>query len=342
MDRATRIRMEYSKMSEASRAERVILISIMKSGTHLIAELMAALGYRMYGHLRVSPQTSPVLDQETRWRMAAMVYPDEVTAFLKSQGEPAFNAATDRAWEALAWAWQLRFGMPLTSWYSAELINTDLVKQAYRRTASSSFADTPPGLCWVLHDFDASKIDGGFLREWAETGEPRIVFNYRDPRDVILSLVNFLSGRTKEGLSAFNSLRPFSDILLAMPSLEERLTYALSDESFPCHSGDFRRMFWLLNHPNVCKVSFEELVGPKGGGSAESQRNAAARLASFLGLSAQIPADTVDGLFNREAFSFYQGQIGAWREVFTPEHRSLADARFGTVLTMYGYAPSAS
>jgi hypothetical protein len=327
-------------MTETSRSERVILISIMKSGTHLITELMAALGYRMYGHVRVGPRTRPVLDEETCWRVAAMVYTEEGMASLKSQGEPAFNASSDRAWEALAWAWQLRFGMPLMSWYSAELINTDLVQQAYRRTANSSFADTPAGICWVLHDFDASKIDGGFLREWAETGEPRIIFNYRDPRDVILSMVNFLSGRTKEGLSAFNSLRPFSDILLAMPNLEERLTYALTDDSFPCHSSDFRRMFWLLNHPNVCKVSFEELVGPQGGGSAESQRNAVARLTSFLGASTLASENILRTLFNREAFSFYRGRIGAWREVFTSEHRHLADARFGDVLAMYRYTPT--
>jgi hypothetical protein len=324
-------------MAESSRASRVILISMMKSGTHLVNELMVALGYSMYGHVRVSPEIRPVLDKPTRWRIANMIYNNDEIARLKSEPEFAFNDATDRAWEALAWSWQARLGMPLTNLYSMELIDTGLVEKAYRRTAGSSFIETPTGICWVLHEFDIKKIDGNFLREWAETGEPRIVFNYRDPRDTILSLVNFLCGRTKQGLSAFNNLPTYSRILLAKTSLEERLTYALTDTSFPCQVGDFMRMQWLLHHPNVCKVSFEELVGPNGGGSAESQASAAARLVNFLGATDISPADVASALYNRDAFSFYQGQLGAWRKVFTAEHCRLVEDRFGEVLSMYGY-----
>jgi hypothetical protein len=325
-------------MPANTRADRVLLISMMKSGTHLVKELMVALGYGMYGHVRVGPDTKPALDKNTRWRVASMAYNDEKVAKLKALGEAEFNDETDRAWEALAWSWQMRFGMPLTSWYSTELINTGMIEETRRRTAGSSFTETPAGVCWVLHEFDIAKIDGAFLREWAETGEPRVIFNYRDPRDTILSMVNFLCGRTKEGLSAFNNLRAFSNILLAKPSLEERLTYALTDESFPCQAGDFKRMLWLLHHPNVCKVSFEELVGPKGGGSAESQLSTAARLIDFLGASDSSPEEVAAALFNPDAFSFFRGQMGGWQDVYTAEHRRIAEARLGEVISLYGYA----
>jgi hypothetical protein len=42
-------------------------------------------------------------------------------------------------------------------------------------------------------------------------------------------------------------------------------------------------------------------------------------------------------LFNPEVFSFYRGQIGGWREAFTPALRRLADDRYGEVLRAYGY-----
>jgi len=319
------------------RAQRVILISLMKSGTHLVKELMVTLGYRMYGHVRVEPQIQPVLDADTRWRVAAMVYGDEEAASLKSRPEPAFNDASYRAWEALAWAWQARFGINIGNLYTRELADTGLVEQARRRTAGSSFTQTPPGICWTFHEFDIRNIDGAFLREWAETGEPRIVFNYRDPRDILLSLVNFLCGRTRHGLSTFNNLPIYSSILLAKPSISERLTYALTDDLFPCQATDFRRMLWLLHHPGVCKVSFEELVGPAGGGSAESQIRATARLTGFLGMPGRSAEEVTARLFNRDAFSFYRGQIGAWRTVFTAEHCRLAEQRFGEVLSAYGY-----
>jgi hypothetical protein len=318
-------------------AERVILISMMKSGTHLLNELMLALGYGMYGHVRVQPDTRPVLDKDTRWRLAGMVYDEDTLTSLKSQGEPEFRDATYRAWEALAWTWQLRFGLPLTTLYSSELADTGLVREAYRRTAGSSFAETPAGVCWTFHEFDLKRIDGSFLREWAETGEPRIIFNYRDPRDLILSLINFLCGQTGRGLSSFNNLPVFSNILMSKGSLEEKITYALTDESFPCQVSDFKRMLWLLHHPRVCKVSFEELIGPSGGGSAQSQLQATARLIDFLGATSRSPEDLAGALYNPQAFSFFRGQVGTWREDFTAANRSLAQDRLGEVLALYGY-----
>jgi hypothetical protein len=309
----------------------------MKSGTHLVKEFMTALGYGVYGNVRVTPESKPKLDADTRWRVAAMVYDDDQLAGMKSQPESVFIDATDRAWEALAWSWQLRFGMPLIPMYSTELINTGLVRQASLRAAGSRFAETPSGVAWMFHKFDIRQIDGAFLREWAQTGEPRIIFHYRDPRDTVLSLVNYLCGRTREGISSVNHLPVFGRLLMAKESLEERLAYALVDDSFPCQPADFKSLLWLLHHPDVCTTSFEELVGPNGGGSAESQLRATERLINFLGVTDCSAEEVVGNLFNRDAFSFFQGQIGGWRKAFTAEHRRLADDRFGEILSLYGY-----
>jgi len=324
-------------MPASDRASRVIVISLMKSGTHLVKELMQALGFSMYGHVRVTPDCRPELDRATRLRVAGMVYEPEMLTALEALSDVDFDARTDEAWEALAWSWQQRLGIPLVNLYGSELVNRELVAAAARRSAGSRFADTPAGVCWMLHEFDVKQIDANFLREWAETGEPRIIFNYRDPRDTLLSLVNFLCGETGRGLSAFRNLTTFSRILLSMPSLEQRLTYALREDSFPCQASDFQRMAWLLHHPDVCTTSFEELVGPNGGGSREVQVHAVKRLTDFLGATERAPDDIVDSLFNPDAFSFFQGQTGAWRNVFTAEHRQLADKRFGEVLSRYGY-----
>ena len=318
------------------RAERVILISLMKSGTHLLQELMVALGYGMYGQARIPAEMKPVFGAEERRRIASMVYGQETLASLGSATEAEFTEATDQAWEALAWSWQIRFGMPLKTWYGMELASRDLIDRTLRRTVGSDFAQTPPGVCWVFNEFDIKKVDGHFLHEWADTGEPRIIFNYRDPRDMLLSMVNFLAGRTGRGFSNFDDFHVFSGILRSKPGLNEQLTYALTDRSFPA-VGDMERMLWLMHHPNVCKVSFEELVGPPGGGTAEARQDALTRILSFLGVT-QTPGDLAGRLFNPEAFSFYRGQIGGWREDFSAQHKKLAEARFGEALSHYGYA----
>jgi hypothetical protein len=131
-------------------------------------------------------------------------------------------------------------------------------------------------------------------------------------------------------------VRVFSEILRSKETLDEQLAYALTDPSFPAQ-GDFHRMLWLLNHPNVCKTSFEELVGPHGGGSAQLQEQAMKRVIDFLGITDVKPEEVAGNLFNSDSFSFYRGQIGGWREAFTPDHRRLASARFGDVLPLYGY-----
>lgn len=323
---------------QSAKAPRVIIISIMKSGTHILQELMVALGYGMYGAgVRLRPEILPLLDRETRWRIARIAYDKQAVAALEDADEGEFARATDRAWDALSWSWHMRFDQPLTTWFTRAMVDTGFVEQVHRRAVGTDFAETPRDVCWVFNQFDITKLDGHFLREWSETGEPRIIFNYRDPRDMTLSMVNFLCGKTGRGFSNYNDFLVFSDILKSKTTFSEQLGYALSDPYFPPAQRDMSHLIWLLNHPNVCKTSFEELVGPRGGGSAAAQTAALGRILEFLGVEDTSPADIAGRLFNPEVFSFYRGQIGGWRTAFTAEHQRLAQERFGDVLRLYGY-----
>ena len=321
----------------SARAQRVLIVSLMKSGTHILQELMVALGYGMTGSgVRLTPEILPEFSKEDRSRIARLGYEEEALAALETSSEEQFTQATDRAWEALVLSWERRLAQPLASWYTQASLETGFAAEVHRRATGSAFAATPPGVCWVINQLDLKQVDGQFLREWSETGEPRIIFNYRDPRDMLLSFVNFLCGKTGRGFSNYNDLLPISAILNSKATLEERLAYALADRSFPS-LDDHRRMLWLLHHPHVCKTSFEELIGPRGGGSAETQAGALVRVFDFLGITGTRPEDVAGRLFNPEVFSFYRGQIGAWREAFTPALERLASDRFGEVLQAYGY-----
>lgn len=316
-------------------AERVVVISLMKSGTHLVQELMLALGYKIYGQSRIPQEIRPVLDGETRERVVRMVHGEEAAAALRDQGEDAFRAAADEAWDALGWAWQQRLGMPLVNRYGTQLIRTSLVEKALRRTADSAFSQTPSNVCWILPELDIKKVDGKFIEEWTRTGEPRVLFMYRDPRDMVLSMVNFLLGKTVQGYGNFSEFQVFNQILASKGTPEDQLLYALTDPAFP-GSGDHERMLWLLNHPKVCTLSFEQLVGERGGGSAEAQLDAVRRVIDFVGADAD-PEKTADGIFRKDSFSFFKGQIGSWREAFTPAVEKLAHERLATALREYGY-----
>jgi hypothetical protein len=326
---------------QPGQAERVLVVSLMKSGTHLLQELMVALGYTMYGAgVRVKPGLAPVLDEQTRWRIARMAYDKQALTSLETAAPGEFARATDQAWDALGWSWHIRLAQPLVTWYSREMVDSGFVAEVHRRSAGCEFADTPAGVCWVINQLDIRKIDGQFLDEWSRTGVPKIIFNYRDPRDTILSMVNFLSDRTGKGFSNYHDRPVLSRILKSKDSLEEQLTYALTDPAFPGQRY-LEHMIWLLNHPEVCKTSFEELVGPRGGGSAQAQARALRRIFEFLGVNSTEPSDVAGSLFNPDVFTFYRGQIGGWRQAFTPELRRLADIRLGDLLDLYGYQRAA-
>jgi hypothetical protein len=317
--------------------ERVIVVCVKKAGTHLIQELMIALGYRIYGQSRIPQSAGPVLSPEERRRYIELIHGLEECQRIP---ESAVATQAKEAWDSIGWAWQLRLGLPLKTHYGTELIESERVRDALRKTRAMKFAETPAGLCWIFHDLDVQLVDGKFLAEWETTGEPKVIFLYRDPRDTVLSMVNFLAGKTGRGYGTFSDFTVFNTILTAKPDLSAQLRYALTDDSFPGIS-DHQRMRWLLHHPRVCKVAFEDLIGERGGGSCERQEAAIARVLDHLGADAD-PAALAKEIYNEGSFTFYKGKSGTWRDAFDAECRALAEWRFRSVLDDYGYLGDSS
>jgi hypothetical protein len=316
-------------VTEPGRASRVLVISLMKSGTHLIQELMVGLGYGIHGQSRIGSEIKPKLDPKTKQSLVHIIF----GAHHPSEDQ---EKLAEEAWEAFGWAWQSRLGTPFLNRYGTEKLHQINLDEALARTAGSRFSETPENICWILPQLDLPRVDGQFLSDWDDTGCPKIIFNYRDPRDVLLSMINFLDGKTAKGIGNFSDFTVFARTLASKPSLSDKLRYALADPSFPGR-GDFERSLWLLHHPNVCKVSFEQLIGARGGGSDEEQADAIRQVTDFLG--AEITPDEVaDRLFNTNSFSFYKGQIGNWRKEMSERDQELCTEFFGPVLKEYGYS----
>jgi hypothetical protein len=197
------------------------------------------------------------------------------------------------------------------------------------------FCETPRNICWIYHQFDVKTVDGLFLREWSENQRPKIILNIRDPRDVMVSFVNYLCGHTGRGFGNFAIYQVMSRTLSKFDSFEDKLTYALEDINFPGH-GDLRDLYWLFQHPDVCTVRFEELVGPKGGALREQQVNAIQRILTHLSIS-DDPEELAEKVYNPSAFTFHKGKTGSWRKYYTPRHLDLCEKRFGEILDLYGY-----
>ena len=139
--------------------------------------------------------------------------------------------------------------------------------------------------------------------------ESPAVFIYRNPLDVLVSEANYYHGAGKAAFGGY----------LADKSFEDRLLSLIDD---PWLLGSIRDRLgnfipWL-EFQNVIPVSFEELIGPKGGGSLGAQ----VRLIWSLQLKLHIPGNPKDfgnRVFNEASPTFHEGQIGTYRTIFTQQ-----------------------
>ncbi len=306
----------------------MLAVALMKSGTHLLQELLIAMGYRIAGVPRI-PQHARVqltLDDVVRIRdapaMSAHTHPTPRDSCRSEVDEPGL-------WTAVQDHIQLQLGAPLARHYGRECTNTEpMAGSTYL-----PFEATPSDVAWIVSELDPLRVDGNFWNEWLTTGEPRTLFLFRDPRATTLSMVNFLLDATGNGFGDYKDFRVFHEILSGLSSLEEQLRFALTCPGFPGQC-DHARMRWMLYHPRVFSTSYEALVGPEGGGTSIEKATAIAGVRRHLGVTESHSTS----IYNRNSFTFHVGTVGSWRQAYSPENLALADRVFFDDLRAYGYA----
>lgn len=151
------------------------------------------------------------------------------------------------------------------------------------------------------------------------------VFIYRDPRELIVSTAHWIQEQYPR---YFNDYQP---IINDFSAIIKRLIGEVV--------VNYERYMPIKKNPLFCSVTFEELVGPMGGGSEIAQLNALKKIAAFLKLSLnkRVLKEIARNLFGGTA-TFRKGQIDSWKEVFTAEHKRLFKAgKAGQLLRELGY-----
>jgi hypothetical protein len=194
--------------------------------------------------------------------------------------------------------------------------------------ATFILSEYPTGTCACVHRLSASSS------RTASIVKKRIpiVFNYRDPRDVLISEIYY----TMNTPPPFPSRERESRLLNSMSSMEERLEHVM-EAAHDYFDVTFRAHTWLLKEPSVQTVSYEELVGPRGGGTAAVQLGATGRVMRHLSGSAKGASDIAGTLYNTKVRTFRQGRIGSWRDEFTPALKRKFNSLHRDILEAYGY-----
>jgi hypothetical protein len=158
------------------------------------------------------------------------------------------------------------------------------------------------------------------------------VFLVRDPHDIVVSQVHYVSKRADHRLH---------DVFAERDDAREKLRLAIAGDRDRGAASIGERLDYFAGWLDAgCLVlRFEDLVGPGGGGDAERQRASIASLLRHVGL---VEEDgTVDAiakeLFSSESPTFRKGSAGGWRSAFDPELERLFDQVVGDRAIPYGY-----
>lgn len=171
--------------------------------------------------------------------------------------------------------------------------------------------------------------------EFFESRGYKVIFQLRDPRDQLLSVLNYIRDFRWE----YGPLRmdfPFGEL-----SFDEQIDEMITGQRFGiCVPKEFisKRLAWMNLENTPCFTTrFERLVGAKGGGNRELQLEELAKLASFLNIeiTQERLGEIADDLFAGPALR--KGQINSWKAAFTKKHKKHFKENYGQELINLGY-----
>jgi hypothetical protein len=95
---------------------------------------------------------------------------------------------------------------------------------------------------------------------------------------------------------------------------------------------------WLTDAQSL-PVKYEDVVGPRGGGDTERQRETVRKIMEFTGVDTrQVDLQTVvDSLYDEKSPTFRKGRIDSWRDEFDPEFEEVFLRQSKGLLDLYGY-----
>lgn len=303
-----------------------LFVSIPKAGTHLTLKLYGRAGYLKIGWGQIEPADRPVPPEELQKNLLE----SEPVAAIADRF-PFLTA--DVIFDLLAHHARSEIGD--TRWPMDWEIRPELQgawREIRKLKGATLFA---PRLVVSTHVFPWDAARWTLLDAWGRTGAPAIVYGYRDPRAAIVSMIKFLG--QDEKMARHPMVQVYRPILQELGSMDRMLSFAISDPAFPFRDA-YRQNRWMLYHPNVLKLRFEDLVGEEGGGSRASQQAAIESWARFLAVD--VPTEKLaEGLFG-DTKTFHKGRVDSWRDAFKEHHLRAFEREFGDVLADYGYAES--
>ncbi len=159
----------------------------------------------------------------------------------------------------------------------------------------------------------------------------KLILLLRDPRQHIIALL-----RTAN--KPINS----STIQWAIYHFPEMMNMITGSKTFlpskAINDCYYTYLKWASHYPDVYVTSFEKLVGPKGGGNSDIQRNEIEKIATFLGV--HLSNEDIESIASRlfgGTPTFKEGKIDSWRHYYSDNDKASFKKVAGQLLIDLGY-----
>lgn len=169
------------------------------------------------------------------------------------------------------------------------------------------------------------------LYELLESESARVIVIRRDPRDILVSFADWIGGRADYFLhKQFSSLDRDARIALLLRG-GESAGYCLNP-----FTEVLRRAEGWLTAPGALQISFEDLIGAKGGGDHATQVNIVAEMHKHV--RAPKAFEDIDlGKIYGGSLTFNKGRKSRWRELQSAELIDEINDKIGPHLATWGY-----
>jgi sulfotransferase 6B1 len=158
-------------------------------------------------------------------------------------------------------------------------------------------------------------------------------FIFRDPRDVVVSHVFYVTG--------MEARHVHHEYYLSLPDFDSRLNVSILgrpdlDIEFPNIAERFKPYMDWLNHPEVLKIHFEDLIHDRAATLTRIMDHFLARVP--LQAPRNLILDSLETSINpSRSPTFRSGKTGEWRQYFTDEHKRVFKDVAGNLLVKLGY-----
>ena len=158
-------------------------------------------------------------------------------------------------------------------------------------------------------------------------------FIFRDPRDVVVSHVFYVTGIEEHHVH--------HEYYLSLPDFDSRLNASIlgrpdASVEFPNIAERFAPYLDWMSQPQVLRIHFEDLIHDRAATLIRIMDHLLTRVS--LHASRQLILDALESSINpSRSPTFRSGKTGEWRQYFTDEHKSIFKDVAGDLLVKLGY-----